>query len=150
LVGPRRWITFARTSRYFALCLSFVFALYLPHVIMYRADTWYKEPGCAELTSAYAWIRDMFVHEMFPGGPVLHFIHGDWPDVLPDLSSTGLTQVRRNPESSFNKYCSLTSLEGIVPYNLAFLPQNLADRGCDTFAVIDRVLRLGKRLPDYL
>jgi hypothetical protein len=85
----------------------------------------------------------MFVHEMYPGGRKLHIIRGDWADVLEEKSTTGLVQIRSNPDSNFNKNCCLTSLEAIVPYNVAFLPQDLQDPGCQEFAVIDRYRKMG-------
>ena len=62
----------------------------------------------------------MYCHQMYPGGPELIFVDGDWPDVLPDKSNVGLTVVRKNPNSHFNLNSRFAALVDCVPYNIAF------------------------------
>ena len=103
---------------------------------------WYSEVE-GGVTKGYGMIKDMFLHQAYPGGPVLHFVKAEWLDVLPELSCTGLTQVQRNANNNFNINSCFTVLEQIVPYNIALLPQKLNDPECTVFAVIDPEARLG-------
>lgn len=103
---------------------------------------WYQELEDG-LSKGFGMIEDMFIHQAYPGGPQVHFVKAEWLDTLQELSCTGLTQVQRNPNNNFNLNSCLTSLDLIVPYNIALLPQSLDDPDCNVFAVIDPEARLG-------
>jgi len=77
---------------------------------------WYGElEENGETMPSYGRIQEMFIHEMYPGGPLRHFIKADWADIMDETTSTGLVQVRLNPNSFFNQNSCFTTLEGIVP-----------------------------------
>ena len=99
----------------------------------------------AGLSPSYGWIKSIFTHEMYPGGPTLDFLHADWADLLDDKSCTGLEQIEWNANSNFNLNSSIAAATDLIPYNLAFLPQNIADdaNGCNTYAVIDNHKKYG-------
>jgi hypothetical protein len=90
-------------------------------------------------TENYAWILDMFVHELYQGGPSLVILEGNWTDVeLPGIPGVRLPVVNKNPESYFNTNGRFVALEDCVPYNLALLPNDLSDRDGTQYSVIDR------------
>ena len=66
-----------------------------------------------------------------------------WPEILDDYSCTGMSQVRRNASSFFNGNAPFTTLEAIVPYNIAFGPMDISNPGGNDFVVIDRYRKFG-------
>jgi hypothetical protein len=112
---------------------------------------WYDDavvPG--RRTAAFGWIQSIFEHSLGPGGETMTFIHADWADVMEEMGSTGLTQVRWDPQSNFNLTSSVTTVSDLVPYNIAMLHQRITDLHndrCDVYAVIDPQFRLGKWVP---
>ena len=96
-----------------------------------------------EDTAAYGWIALIFQHQAWPGAPVGAFVRADWADVMDEDSCTGLVQIKWDPQSNFNENCSVTSVQELVPYNLAFLPADIEDQEVDRgtlYSVIDRHL----------
>ena len=92
----------------------------------------------SERRAAYAWIKRLLIHELYPGGPSAVVIDGEWLDVLPVKGPTGLTLVRKNEDNAFNRTCRFTFLKNCEPQNGALLPQDPADPGCIVFSVVDR------------
>ena len=111
---------------------------------------WYNDSGeNGAVIAAYGWIDAMFTHEAYDGGATKHFVKADWAETLPELSSTGLTQIKWNAESLFNLNSCLTPLTAIVPYNLVFLPQDITDpHVADTYAVLDPQRKRGGQIPN--
>jgi hypothetical protein len=110
---------------------------------------WYDEPDGTR-TAAYGWIKSIFTHSLYAGGPATEFLQADWADTLEDPSKTGHVQIEWNSESNFNLCCSIVTIADIVPYNLAFLPVDIKDQDlqqCVQYVVLDPELRLGKHLP---
>ena len=114
---------------------------------------WYHERE-GGLGKGYAMIEDMFVHQMYEGGPSRHFVQGKWLDEVIDaqtslqkLTPAGLPLLRHNPNNNFNKHSCFALLENIVPYNIALLPNDLDVPDGDVFVVIDPEARLGRCLP---
>ena len=91
-----------------------------------------------EERSAYAWIKRLLIHELYPGGPSAIIVDGEWLDVLPEKGPTGLTLVRENSENAFNQSCRFTFLKNCEPHNVALLHQEPDDPACITFSVVDR------------
>ena len=70
----------------------------------------------------------------------------EWLDNIPargDDADNGifLPQVRKNPESNFNKRSRFVFLEDCAPWNILLLPHDPSDPACDVFDVIDRERR---------
>ena len=106
--------------------------------------SWYNDSGDQQnRAAAYGWIKAIFEHKMYPGGPKMLLYDCEWAEVLKDVSSTGLTVVRRGGVNNFNMNCRFEKVANCMPYNLALLPMNLTDPGCDEFAVIDPSRKLG-------
>ena len=91
----------------------------------------------------YGRIEQMFIHEAYPGGEVVHFVKARWLTLLDEVGPTGLPQVKEDPEHNFNKNSCMTPLRSLAPYNIALLPTDLEDTDCATFSVIDPEGRLG-------
>ena len=92
-----------------------------------------------ENKACYAWIVDMFIHQMHPGGPAVLILEGNWLDVLPNGSSVvGLPVVRENYQSYFNNEGPFFALVDCAPYNLVLLPNDLSDQDCRDYSVVDR------------
>ena len=90
-------------------------------------------------TENYAWIIDMFVHQMHQGGPSVVILEGNWTDMLsPGDPGVRLPVVKQNSQNYFNTNGRFVALEDCAPYNLALFPNNLTDEECTEYAVIDR------------
>ena len=98
----------------------------------------YREQVGQEPKPAYGWIKRLFIHELYPGGPNDIMIDVEWLDVLPIKGPTGLTLVRKNSDNAFNQACRFTFLKHCQPHNVALLSQEPEDLTCITFSVVDR------------
>jgi hypothetical protein len=106
---------------------------------------WYDEPDGTR-TPSFGWIDSIFVHEVRPGRTKCYFIKVEWATLLTEKSCTGMQQIEQDEESNFNKCASVSSIADVVPYNLAFFPQNIKSQEahrCTTYAVLDPHERLG-------
>ena len=59
--------------------------------------------GAPEKTRAYAQIRRLFVHEMYPGGPSKVVVNGRWFEGMGRCEVSGTALVRHNRNSGFNR-----------------------------------------------
>jgi hypothetical protein len=75
---------------------------------------------------------------IFSGGEKTLVVEGEFYDLLPQKSETGLQLVRRNPKSNFNQYSRLAFIESCEPYHIVLAPVKPFDDNNDTFAVLDR------------
>ena len=98
----------------------------------------YQEQVGLQPQPAYGWIKRLFIHELYPGGPNDIMIDVEWLDVLPMKGPTGLTLVRKNSDNAFNQACRFTFLKHCQPHNVALLSQEPEDPTCITFSVVDR------------
>jgi hypothetical protein len=72
--------------------------------------------------TAYATIRDLFVHTMYPGGPSKVVVCGSWFDVIGKCPIAGTTLVRKNPNNSFNVNAKYTFIQECYTMPLALWP----------------------------
>ena len=76
----------------------------------------------SQLKSAFATIKDLFVHEMYPGGPAKVVVHGAWLDVLGTCPIAGTTLVRKRENHPFNLSCKFTFIQTCYQMPVALWP----------------------------
>ena len=99
--------------------------------------TWYLSDDGTEKV-AYGIIKKIFSHSLYSGGPKDILIECEWLDPIPSDESAYLPQVKRNPESLFNRNCRYTFLRQVAAYNILFLIEDPWDPDCQIYNVIDR------------
>jgi hypothetical protein len=76
----------------------------------------------SHLKSGFATIKDIFVHEMYPGGPSKVVVSGDWLEVMGKCPIAGTTLVRQNDNHPFNNCSKFTFLETCYNIPVALWP----------------------------
>jgi hypothetical protein len=82
----------------------------------------------SRLRSAFATLKAIFVHEMYPWGRTKLVAQGDWLEVMGTCPIAGTTLVCPNNNHPFNNSCKLSSLETSYNIPVALWPHGLFNK----------------------